>query len=383
MNFDAEIHGRDPATGDIVCLRVANGLISEIAPSSKQADAFLAPGLVDLQINGFEGIDLNDGQLTSEKVAALCRSLAKVGVTTFLPTLITASESRIVEGLATISNARNQDTLSAEMIVGIHVEGPSVSPDDGPRGAHPLDQVRPPSINEFDRWQSACGGLVAMVTLAPEHDGAIAYIEALAQRGVHVALGHSGASVDQIHAASRAGARISTHLGNGVAATLPRHPNLIWSQLADTGLSATFIADRHHLPADTFAAMLRAKGFDNSMLVSDTVALAGLPAGVYDQPIGGRVELSDDGRVSLAGTPYLAGAGLPLIATIPRAMQMAGFDLATALRLATINPGRLVGRNEGLKKGARADIIRLRLSDQTTEPLDILDVWSAGKRIVP
>ncbi|MEM7445177.1 MAG: amidohydrolase family protein, partial [Pseudomonadota bacterium] len=275
------------------------------------------------------------------------------------------------------------DDLAAEMIVGAHVEGPSVSPEDGPRGAHPAEHVRPPSIEEFDRWQTASDGLVSMVTLAPEHEGAIDYIAELSGRGILVAIGHSAATADQIHDAARAGARFSTHLGNGAAAQLPRHPNLIWAQLANDGLTASFIADGHHLPTDAFAAMVRAKGLDRAILVSDSVALAGMKPGTYDQPVGGKVTLSEDGRVSLAGTPYLAGAGLPLAATVPIAMRMAGLSLSDALTLATANPGSFVGRAEGLKVGARADVLRFRLPAESGEPLDVLDVWSAGTRVAP
>lgn len=383
MSFDAEITGRDPSTGEAIRLRIKDRVIADLATSSQDTDTFLAPGLVDLQVNGYSGLDLNDGRLTQETLVALCRSLSGIGVTTFLPTLITASEDQIIDTLATISKTCRSDRLAGEMIVGVHVEGPSVSAEDGPRGAHPVDHVRSPSVAEFARWQAACDGLVTMVTIAPEHVGALDYIEALSAQGVHVSIGHSAASADQIHAAVRAGARFSTHLGNGAAAQLPRHPNLIWAQLADIDLTASFITDGHHLPADTFVAMLRAKGLERSMLVSDTVALAGLPPGVYDQPVGGKVQLGEDGRVSLAGTPYLAGAGLPLIASLPIAMRMAGLDLGTALRLATVNPGRHVGRGDGLKVGARADIMRFKLSDTPHGPFEIQDVWSAGQRIVP
>ncbi|MEM8587377.1 MAG: amidohydrolase family protein [Pseudomonadota bacterium] len=383
MTDGAEILGRDPATGESLRLIVEDRAIAAIEPAAEDTDTFLAPGLIDLQVNGYGGIDLNDVELTPDAVSELCRSLMALGVTTFLPTIITAPEDRIIRALGRIAAARAADPLAAEMIAGIHVEGPSVSPEDGPRGAHPLEFVRPPSIEEFDRWQAACDGLIAMVTLAPEREGALTYIAAVSQRGIHVAIGHSGASADQIHAAVAEGARLSTHLGNGAAAMVPRHPNLIWAQLASDTLTATFIADGHHLPADTFAAMVRAKGLNRAILVSDSVALAGLPAGVYEQPIGGKVELSEDGRVSLAGTPYLAGAGLPLINTLPIAMRMAGLDLASVLRMATTNPGRFVGRAEGLKVGARADILRFRRPYDPQGPLDVVDVWSAGRRVAP
>ena len=265
------------------------------------------------------------------------------------------------------------------MVTGVHVEGPSISDRDGPRGAHPLTHVRPPSVAEFQRWQKASGSLVKMVTLAPEHDGSIDYIRTLSEQGVLVAIGHTAATPDEIHAAAQAGARLSTHLGNGAAAILPRHPNFIWAQLADDRLTASFIADGWHLPADTFKAMLRSKGMERAILVSDMVALAGMSAGLYEQPVGGSVEVSPEGRISVAGTPYLAGASLPLSANVAIAAEMAGISLADALLLATENPGGFVGGRGRLEVGARADLIRFNWS-KGDRAIHIHETWVHGEK---
>jgi N-acetylglucosamine-6-phosphate deacetylase len=353
--------GRDPATGRALALRIADGRIAAVQPGPEDDPHWLAPGLVDLQVNGWRGNDLNAAEPpTPHTVMALTDALAAEGVTTFLPTLITAAEDRIVAALRAIVAARAADARVARAIPGVHVEGPSVSAEDGPRGAHPLPHVRPPDLGEFDRWQDACGGLVRMVTLAPEQSGAVPYIAALARRGVLVALGHSAADERTVTAAAAAGARISTHLGNGVAAMLPRHPNLIWAQLAEDALSASFIADGHHLPDAALKSMLRAKGLARSMLVSDATALGGMPPGRYSRPIGGEVELSADGRLSMAGTPYLAGAARPLRDGVVVAMRAAGLTLDEALRLASANPARLLGQAPCLAAGAPADLIRFR-----------------------
>lgn len=354
------ITGRDPATGRSLAVTVAAGRVTAIEDGPAGETAWLSAALVDLQVNGFAGHDLNGGGLVPETVARLVSALRGGGVTSFLPTLITASETSITAALSAIATARAADPLVAHAIPAVHVEGPHISPEDGPRGAHPRDQVRPPDLAEFDRWQAACGGLVGMVTLSPHHDGAPDYIRALTARGVHVAIGHTDASPAQIAAAVDAGAVLSTHLGNGIAATLPRHPNPIWSQLAEDRLTASFIADGHHLPAEVLRAMLRAKGLDRAVLVSDAAALGGLPPGLYDQPIGGRVELTADGRLGLAGTPLLAGAARPLKQDVAFAIGMAGISLADALRLATVNPGRFVGGRGVLAVGAPADLIRFR-----------------------
>ncbi len=379
MSDGAQVTGCKAGTGVGVVLRLSGDRIGARETCDAPDGGILAPGLVDLQVNGFAGHDLNDGALRPGTVTALCRELARHGVTSFLPTLITASEEAICDALAAIRSALD-DPLARRMIAGVHVEGPAISPEDGPRGAHPAQHVRPLIKREFDEWQRASGGLVRMVTLAPEWPGSMELIRSLAGAGVHVAIGHTAATPDLIHEAAEAGAALSTHLGNGAAGILPRHPNLLWAQLADDRLIASFIADGHHLSSDTFRAMLRAKGRDRSILVSDSVALAGMPPGRYATAVGGKVEVHPSGRISLAGTDYLAGAGLPLLACVSQAMRMAELSLADVLPLATANPGRLLGLEGDLRPGARADILRL---DETPDGLAVREVWIAGERVAP
>ncbi|MDR3372391.1 MAG: amidohydrolase family protein [Ancalomicrobiaceae bacterium] len=374
------ISGIDPATGKGLAVTMEDGLIAAIRPEHDADSVYLSAGLIDLQVNGFGGLDFNSGELTTDTVFIVAQKLAALGVTTFLPTLVTAAEDRIIERLKIIAAARRAHPLVNHMVPAVHVEGPAISRLDGPRGAHALAYVRAPLIEEFERWQQACGELVGLVTLAPEYPEAPAYIESLTARGVHVALGHTAATPDAIHRAVDAGAVLSTHLGNGAAALLPRHPNFIWTQLADDRLTASFIADGHHLPADTFKAMLRAKGLARAVLVSDSVALAGMGPGRYEQAIGGAVEVSTDGRIAVAGTPYLAGAGLPLIANVAIAITMADLSLAEALGLATVNPGRFVNGRGRLQLGERADILRFSWA-AGARTLAVEDVWIAGERI--
>lgn len=380
------VRGRDPATGGGLAVTLAGGRIATVAADpAVPADApWIAPGLVDLQVNGWGGLDLNDGRLTAETVAHLVRALAATGVTTLMPTLITASEESLCDALAAIAAARRADPAVARAIPGVHVEGPSISPDDGPRGAHPRGHVRPPDRDEFDRWQAAAGGLVRLVTLAPEWAEAPSFVRSLAADGVVVAIGHSAADPAAVRAVADAGARLSTHLGNGVAATLPRHPNLIWAQLADDRLSASVIADGHHLPDDTLKAMIRAKGIERSILVSDAVALAGMPPGLYDAAVGGRVELTAEGRLGVAGTPYLAGAARALKDGVATAVRAAGLGLADALRLATANPADLIGATDRgrIAPGAAADLIRFRFAPGDAT-LTVETVLAGGMEIRP
>jgi N-acetylglucosamine-6-phosphate deacetylase len=355
------ITGRNPRDGRPLAVIVQDGLIREIQDGRRDEDVWLSPGFVDLQVNGYCGDDMNHEEPDPDTIISLTRKMAAVGVTTYLPTIITAAEARITAALQAIAEARRRSRLVADAVPFVHVEGPAISPTEGFRGAHPVEHVRPPSLTEFNRWQEASGGLVGMVTLSPHFRGTEAYVSALTARGVHVALGHTDASAEEIHRAVDAGARLSTHLGNGIAGLIPRHSNVLWPQLAEDRLTATMIADGHHLPADMFKVMARAKGLDRCILVSDTVALAGMPSGTYTTPVGGRVELHADGRLSLAGTELLAGAAVPLKDGVARAMSMMGSSLADSLRMATVNPGRFVGGLGVLRAGSPADLVRFTI----------------------
>jgi N-acetylglucosamine-6-phosphate deacetylase len=376
------VSGRDVGTGDGISVVVTDGRIAAIEPAELTSGPYIAAGLIDLQVNGFRGLDLNDGALTPERVAALTRLIAGLGVTTYLPTLVTASRASLLAALVAIAEARRQDPLCARMIPFVHLEGPYLAAEDGPRGGHPRQHIRPPDLDEVEEWQRVSGNLVGKITLSPHHDQAQTFIRALTQQRILVAIGHTAATAEQIRDAVAAGARLSTHLGNGAAAILPRHPNFIWAQLADDRLDAGFIADGLHLPGDTFKAMLRAKGIERSYLVSDTTAAGGLPPGIYDQPIGGRVEVGSDGRLSVVGTPYLAGASRPLREDVALAIRMAGLTPAEALRLATINPGRFVGHRGRLARGEAADLIVFDWQNDAAS-LTIRETYVAGESQPP
>jgi N-acetylglucosamine-6-phosphate deacetylase len=355
--------GRDPISGSVITVHCGDDQITRVescaAPRLADSETWICHGLVDLQVNGYRGSDLNADDLNLDTVRSLARNLLATGVTAFAPTLITASEQKLLRNLKVIADARCSDQLLLHMIPFVHVEGPHIDPADGPRGAHPVEHVRPPDISEFLRWQEASGDLVGMVTLSPHYSEAPAYIRALSERGVHVSIGHTNATSDQIGSAVDAGARLSTHLGNGISQLVPRHPNPIWTQLADDRLTATFIADGHHLPSDTLIAMLRAKTPSRSILISDLVAVAGLPPGRYSAPVGTSVDLDAEGRLRISGTEYLAGATSPLKDCIARVASHTGFSLGDAISMATVNPGRLAHRGV-LAPGHAADLLRFR-----------------------
>jgi N-acetylglucosamine-6-phosphate deacetylase len=294
------------------------------------------PGLFDLQVNGFGGIDFNAPGLTDDRVDAALARMRASGVTRCLPTLITSSFDRFA------ASARVLARMTREAIAGLHMEGPYISPADGARGAHPKEHVTGASVDDFNRRQDAAGGRIALVTLAPEVPGAIALIEHLVASSVRVAIGHTAAIPSQIADAIRAGATLATHLGNGCAQMLPRHPNVIWELLAADAITASFIADGHHLPSSTVKAMIRAKGSERTVLVTDAIAAAGCAPGPYT--IGGvDCELGADGRVSLPGTPYLAGSALTMDRAIANTARFTGLPIDAVIPMATTNPARYLG----------------------------------------
>jgi len=294
------------------------------------------PGLFDLQVNGFAGIDFNAPGLTGEGLAEALERQRATGVTRCLPTLITSSFDRFARNARVI--ARSPDPA----VAGIHMEGPYLSPEDGPRGAHPREHVTNASIADFDRRQEAADGRIVLVTLAPEAPGALSLIGHLVKGGVRVAIGHTGGTPQQVEDAISAGATLATHLGNGCAQTLPRHPNFIWTLLAADPVAASFIVDGHHLPAATVKGLVRAKGVDRSILVTDATSAAACGPGRYS--IGDVVcESREDGRVSLPGTPYLAGSSLTLDRAVANTVKFTGMPIEVVLPMASTIPALYLG----------------------------------------
>lgn len=303
---------------------------------------WIVPGFFDLQVNGFAGRSFAAPGLRIEDVEYIARTLRKTGVTRFLPTVVTADLETLCHQLATIAEAIETVPWIAGMCPGIHLEGPFINPEDGPRGAHRRQYVRDPGIADFDRLWSAARGRILMLTLAPERPNAVELIRHAGPIGVIVALGHHRADADALDRAVAAGARISTHLGNGVDAVLPRLGGPIWQQLGDDRLWATFIADGHHLPPHTLRSMLRAKTLERSILVTDAAAVAGLPPGRYEHN-GFEVELTADGRITIPGTPYLAGSAADMPTVVARAVRDGGISFPEAVRLATLQPEAFLG----------------------------------------
>ncbi|HSD28005.1 MAG TPA: amidohydrolase family protein [Vicinamibacteria bacterium] len=294
------------------------------------------PGFVDLQVNGFAGVDFGDPALDAARVLHAVAAMEKTGVTRFLATLITSSRETFSACARTIAR------VTHPAIAGLHMEGPYVSPEDGYRGAHPRSFVRGAEVDDFRRRQEAAEGRIRLVTLAPEAPGALRLIEHLTEGGVRVAIGHTAATGGEIKDAVSAGATLSTHLGNGCPPLLARHPNVIWEQLAEDRLMASFIVDGHHLPPATVRTMVRAKTPARSILVTDAIAAAGMPPGRYT--LGGQeVELSAAGRVGAPGAPHLAGSALRLDAAIANTARFCGLPIEEVAPMASTRAAAYLG----------------------------------------
>lgn len=351
--------------------------VREIA--TLHAESWLAPGFIDVQVNGFAGVDYNDPRTTVEEIGRSLEAQFATGVTRLYPTVITGAPGEMEASLRNLARAR--ETLEhGEAMDGFHVEGPHIASEDGPRGAHPRQWVRRPDFDEFRRWQEATGGRVRIVTLAPEWPEAPRYIERIVAEGVVAAIGHTAATSAQIADAVTAGATLSTHLGNGAHQVLRRHPNYIWEQLAEDRLMADFIVDGIHLDAAFVKTAIRAKTVERAVLVTDASTPAGAAPGRYR--LGEQdVELTEAGRVVLAGTDRLAGSALRMDGGVENLMRMAGLTLADAVRMATVNAaraGKVPGREAGLTAGERGDLVEFRFDGTRVE---VTGTWMSGERV--
>ena len=320
----------------------------EVTPTdaAPEPDLWVGPGWVDVQVNGYGGVDVNDPDTRPDALARMTARLRAAGVTRYLPTVITADLPRMARCLQGVARAIEAERAVADAVPGLHLEGPFVSPTDGARGAHPLAHVIPADVAVFDALQEAAGGRIRLVTLAPEVPGALELTAHCVRHGLTVALGHTAADAATIAEAVAAGARLATHLGNGTPAMLPRHDNVIWTQLAEPSLFASAIFDGHHLPPALMRVFFAVKGAERLILVSDAVALAGEPPGVYRQPVGGEVELLPNGRLTLRGTPYLAGSASSLADGVAHAVGAAGVSVEDAWTMASRTPARLLGLDD-------------------------------------
>jgi len=353
------LEGIHYSSGKEVRIRITDGVISNLKEmpqsqkhigNTEKALPVVAPGLKDLQINGYRGVDFNDPELTPAQIEKVSEELLRTGTSTYYPTLITGSKEKISALLGTFVKATGQGGLASKMIGGIHLEGPFISKENGPRGAHTMAHCLDPDIELLKRWQEQANGKIRIVTLAPELPGSVPFIKVCVSMGIVVGIGHTAAHTDQINSAVEAGA---TH------STIPRHPNYIWDQLAQESLYASMIADGFHLPDSVLKVFVKAKR-DKAILISDGMNYTGMEPGVYDSSATGRVCLTPEGKLHQEGKPgTLAGSASTLLQGIKKMTSLVGFS--KAWDMGSVGPARLMNpdASSGLRIGAPAQLVCL------------------------
>ena len=382
INEFASIQGLHYETGKRVEIRFKDGIILEIseAPDSiiSNHNLFVAPGLFDNQVNGYCGVDFSDGGLTPGQVKRAAKSIWKDGVTSFLPTILTNSHKNLIRNFRNIAEV-TKNNLLRDSIPGFHLEGPYISAEEGFCGCHPAEFIRKPSWIEFNEYQKAANGKIIQVTVAPEVDGAMQFIDMCFQNWIHVAIGHTNASSRQINEAVERGARLSTHLGNGCANLSDRHRNPLWPQLANDLLTPSIIADGHHLLPEEIKVFLKVKGAENIILTSDVNHLIGMPPGNYVY-MGSDIVYTDDGLVKNPKLNCLAGASFPLKRGVETMMNFTGCPLGVAINMATKNVAKVYNLSDrgSIAPGKRADLI---LFEMAGNKLIIKQTWLKGNLV--
>ena len=345
--------------GEPVSIEIDNGKIAAIRHLSSQVDfpeIYVAPGLIDIQINGYMGIDFADQDLNIRGIREAVKALWKEGVTSFLPTVITADQEHLENSFSILSQALKDEEIGMS-VPGFHLEGPYISPVKGFRGAHLEKYIREPDWNEFLDLQNAANNGIKLITVAPEIEGAVSFIQKCSQDGIVVSLGHHNGNAKEIKEATDAGASLSTHLGNGCANMINRHNNPLWPQLADDRLSATIIVDGFHLNREEVQCFYKIKGNNRTILVSDALDLAGLEPGEYTR--WERTVLLTPDVVKFPAENVLAGAASPIRSCVGNMMKFTGCSLSDAIQMASTNPARLMGLTDlgEISEGKRADLI--------------------------
>jgi len=348
-----------------VSIKSVNGYIStidRIESQGKSLELFVSQGLIDVQINGYMGIDFSGPGLTVEGIRKATKALWKVGVTSYFPTIITSDIERIKENFAVLAEAQ-KDPEIGKSIAGFHLEGPYISPVKGFRGAHLEKYIKNPDWKEFQEIQKAANNEIKLITLAPELEGAISFIQNCVAVGLIVALGHHNGSTKDIKQAVDAGAKMATHLGNGCANEINRHHNPLWPQLSDDRITPSIIADGFHLTKEEVRSFFKVKGADKTILVSDALDLAGLPVGEYIR--GERKLLLTENVVKLPKENVLAGAASPISKCVGVMMNYTNCGLKAAIQMASTNSAELFSLNKigKIEPGKRADIIQFALVD--------------------
>jgi N-acetylglucosamine-6-phosphate deacetylase len=365
-----------------VRLEISGGCIStisEIKSKTSIDDAFIiAPGFIDNQVNGYWGIDFTSGNISRKDFMRVSNRIWHDGVTTFLPTIVTASHKTMISGLKKLGSFINNKELFGS-VPGIHLEGPFLSPEQGFFGCHPSEYLRLPDIKVFGEYLECSGNRIIQVTIAPELEGAIDFIKYCVRKSIVIALGHTNATTFEIKEAVKNGATVSTHLGNGCANLIHRHNNPLWPQLANDTLYASIIADGQHLTGEELKVFYRAKGTEKLLLTSDVTMFIGMKPGKYEY-MGSWIEKNKAGLLLNPALGCLAGASMPLSKGVEIIMKNTGCSIGDAINMASRNVASALRLDDrgSLAPGKRADILLLK---HKRNKIDICQVFIAGRRI--
>ena len=367
-------HARIGMTDDHITSVATGGTASSELPC-------ISPGFVDIQLNGFAGVDFSSPDLDAKKAVSVLPALWSTGVTSFCPTLITNSLPALARNFAVLEQAARLNSEFAHSAPCYHLEGPFVSPL-GSHGAHDPKWMRPPNWDDFLELQRAAGGKIGIVTLAPELPGSEDFIQKAQKAGLVVAIGHTDGGPDDVHRAAAAGATLNTHLGNGCPEYLHRHKAPLWAQLANESLHASLICDGFHLPSDVIKVIVAVKGIDKCILITDAVHVAQLPPGKYTL-VGTDIELLPSGQVVRVDRVSMAGSALTMNRGVALFAKFAQIPLEAAIQAATANPARLLRRRGVCSKIVPGQPANLVLFRQEGESLKVESVISRGHRVFP
>ena len=299
-------------------------------------------GYIDLQVNGYGGVDFNSDDLAAEDLRAACEAMRRDGVAAALATIITDTIDAMSRRLRRLVELREHDPLAQQVIAGLHIEGPFLCPDEGYRGAHPIDAIRPADADVMDALLDAAGGLTRIVTLAPEADAGQAVTRRLVDRGVVVSAGHCNPTIDQLDAAIDAGLSMFTHLGNGCANLVPRHDNILQRVLSRRDrLWICFIADGVHIPFFALGNYLELAG-DQAIVVTDAMAAAGLGPGRH-RIARWELDVGEDLAVWAPDRSHLVGSAMTMQQAERRLTDALGLDAARTRALTRAHPAQAIG----------------------------------------
>lgn len=339
-----------------------SGLLTSLSPASSAGEesVWIAPGLLDLQVNGYAGVDLqSEDAISAEALLHLTRSLARDGCRRVLLTLITAPWDMLLDKVRRFRAIIQANAELRQSIVGWHIEGPFLSDQPGFRGAHNAAWMCDPTPGHIRQLRATTQGDPVLLTLAPERAGTGPAIEEAVRSGIKISLGHSDASTAQLRMAAECGASGFTHLGNGCAQTLDRHNNILWRVMNEEALTAGLIPDGIHLSPDLFRILHRALPAQRIYWTTDAMSAAGAPPGNYRI---GEVEVTvgEDQVVRNPTTGGFAGSALTPIEGIRRGAQMLGTHWSDVWDYFSAQPARFLGLPHALTPGSPAGFCLLR-----------------------